>query len=168
MKRAIFLVIIFLAACTTTKNISPPATLIPPTLSKEEAEFAIILSLKNAPKSEQQSAGMEMANKILNYALGEGYSRRQYWFYEGRGRDAVYAGFHHRKFYMRTEIRYNDREVIFKIVDSRNLKQSGSSIHKKALQWLGYLERDVRATLGAFDRIKYEKETLNKTSQPTR
>lgn len=167
MKKITLVLIILLVGCTTTRNISPPPTLIPPTLSKEEAESAIILSLKDAPMAKEQSAGMGMANKILGYVLGENYSRLQYWYYEGRGRDAVYAGFHYKNFYMRTEIKYNDTEITFKIVDSRNLKQSGNSIHKNALVWLNSLERDVRTNLGKYDRVKYEQEMLNKQIKPT-
>lgn len=162
LKSMIFLAAIFLVACTTTRNVSPPATLVPPSLSKEEAEFAIILSLSGAPKRSPQSPGMEMADRILNYALGEGYSPKQKWFYEGRGENVIYAGFHHRNFYMRTKIQYSETEVVFSIVDSRGLRQSRNSIHKRALQWLGGLERNVRATLGAFDRMKYEQEMQGK------
>jgi len=68
---------------------------------------------------------------------------------------------------MRIEIQYIDTEITFKIVDSRNLKQSGNSIHKKALVWLSDLERIVRATLGKYDRVKYEQEMLNKKIKPT-
>jgi len=165
MKKIILILIILLGGCTTTRNISPPPTLIPPILSKEEAEFAIISSLNDAPIAKEQSAGMGMANKILGYVLGENYSRLQYWYYEGRGKNAVYAGFHYKNFYMRTEIKYNDTEITFKIVDSRNLKQSGKSIHKNALVWLNKLERNVRANLGKYDRVKYEQEMLNKQTQ---
>ena len=161
MKRILILIPIFILACTTVRNISPPPTTIPPSLSKDEAEYAIMLSLKDPPKPTNKSAGLEIADRILSYAFGEGYSRRQYWFYEGRGNDLIYAGFHFRHYYMRTEIRYDDKEITFKIVESRNLKQSKNRIHAKAMQWLGYLERNVRATLGAYDRYKYEQEKMS-------
>lgn len=158
MKKILLLVVLLsLVACTTTKNISPPPTKIPTSLSKAEAEYAIISALKDAPK--ENNAGVEITDNILRAVLG---TRKQYWFYEGRGRDLINAGFRYRSFYMRAEVHYDDSEVNFKIVESRNLKQSGDSIHKKALVWLNYLERDVRATLGAFDRIKYEQELQNK------
>jgi len=110
-------------------------------------------ALKGAPK--ETNAGVEITNNIIRAVLG---TKKQYWFYEGRGRDLINAGFRYRSFYMRAEVRYDEKEIIFKIVESRNLKQSGDSIHKKALVWLNYLEQDVRATLGAFDRVKYEQE----------
>jgi len=167
MKKLTIIFYILLVGCTTTKNISHPPTLIPPTLSKEEAESAIILSLKDAPTVKEQGAGIEITNKVLRTVLGDAYSRRQYWYYEGRGRDTVYAGFHYKNFYMRIEIQYTDTEITFKIVDSRNLKQSGNYIHKKALVWLSRLERIVRSYLGKIDRVKYEQEMLNKQIKPT-
>lgn len=158
MKSMIFLAAIFLVACATTRNVSPPATLVPPSLSKEEAEFAIILSLSGAPQWNQDGPEAERAERILAYAFGEEKPRRKHWFYEGRGPNLVYAGFRYRAHYMRAEIKYSETEVTFKIVDSRGLRQSGNSIHKMALKWLGSLERDVRITLGAYDRVKYEQE----------
>lgn len=160
-KLFLLLSLITLTACTTTKNISPPPTIIPQSLSKIETEYAIMSALKGAPKTTNVS--VEITDKVLDAVLGV---KRQYWFYEGRGKGLINAGFHYRSFYMRAEVSYNDKEVNFKIVDSRNLKQSANSIHKKALIWLSYLERDVRATLGAFDRIKYEQELIknNKAS----
>ena len=155
-KLLLLLVVLTLSACATTKNISPPPTMIPSSLSKAEAQYAIMSALKDAPK--ETNVGIKITNQIFGAALGV---RKQYWFYEGRGKGLINAGFHYRSFYMRVEIYYNDKEVNFKIVDSRNLKQSGNSIHKNALIWLSHLERDVRATLGAFDRIKYEQELLN-------
>ena len=164
-KLSIFLIIMFLSACTTTKNISPPPTLIPGALSNEEVEFAIMLAVKDAPRTKYSNEGMKMADDILAYALGRGYTKKKYWSYEGRGKNIIYAGFNYRSYYLRAEVRYNENNVNFKIVDSRNMKQDEKNIHKNALVWLGYLERDIRATLGAIDRYKYEQELLNKAQQ---
>lgn len=159
-KLLLLLAVLNLSACTTTENISPASIAIPASLSMSEAEFAIMLTLKGAPKV--SNIAIAITDKILAGVFGV---RKQYWFYEGRGQNLVNAGFHYRNFYMRVEISYNEKDVNFKIVDSRNLKQSGNSIHKKALVWLSHLELDVRETLGAFDRVKYEQELLDKTTE---
>ena len=164
-KISMFVIVLLLAACTTTKNISPPPTIIPTALSNDEVEFAIMFAVKDAPRTKYSAEGMKMADEILAYALGRGYTKKKYWSYEGRGKNIIYAGFNYRSFYLRAEVKYDADNVNFKIIDSRNMKQDEKNIHKKALIWLGYLERDVRATLGAIDRYKYEQELLNKQQQ---
>jgi len=173
MKKITLVLIILLVGCTTTRNISPPPTLIPTALSKEEVASVILFSLRDAPVIREQTVEnkttnriLGMVDRVLDSALGNNRFR-QYWRYEGRmGKDTIYAGFHYKNFYMRTEIKYNETEITFKIVDSRNLKQSGDYIHKNALVWLSRLERNVRANLGTYDRVKYEQEMLNKQIKP--
>lgn len=158
MKKILLVLMLFLAACSTTRNVSPPPTMVPPALSQKEVEQAVMLALKDAPRPSQQSLGSAIVDKIFDRAFGDGLSRKQYWYYEGRGDNVVFAGFYHSDYYMRAEVSYSAREVKFRIVDSRNLQQTKYRIHKNALVWLGYLERDVRASLGSLDRLKYEQE----------
>jgi len=159
---ALFL-LIFLSGCTTTANISPKPTPIPCALSKEETRQAIMATLNDSPKK-KLTQGQERTDKLLGFFLGEGYSRSQYWFYEGSGRDIVYTGYHNGNHYMRVEVRYSETDITYEIVDSKNLKQSHDSIHKNVFVWLGNFDRIIRANLGKYERYKIE--TKNLTSSP--
>jgi len=160
MKKLFLLPILLLlfTGCRTTLNVSPPPTSVPPSLTAEEVERAILFTLKDAPAEYVGSPGYQIADRLLGLAFGESYSRRQYWFFEGRGDHAVYIGYHNRNHYMRVEAKYDDKNITYKIVDSRNLRQSGDRIHENAFVFLSYLERNVRTSLGAYDRYKYEQE----------
>lgn len=111
--------------------------MIPESLSKQEVQVAIMIALRESPRKKQPNAGMEMADNILSEVLGHNYGRRkQYWFYEGRAEDIIYAGFNHKSFYIRAEINYGGDFIKYRLLESRNLKQSGNSIHKNAIAWL--------------------------------
>ncbi|MCK5820214.1 MAG: hypothetical protein KAH18_13470, partial [Psychromonas sp.] len=55
-----------------------------------------------------------------------------------------------------------DNDINLKIVRSVNLKQKGNSIHKKALVYLYELDHNIRSTIGAFERMNYEKKLSKK------
>lgn len=106
---------------------------------------------------ENKALGIAKTEVIVERITNRTRSRHQYWYYEGkRGKDIIYAGYHRKKFYMRIEIKYSEDNLVFTIVDSKNLRQSKRSIHKSALIWLNELERKIRINLGKYDRIKYK------------
>jgi len=131
---------------------------VPSSMTEKEVEIAILFALKDAPKKEYSSEGMQMADDIIGIFLGSAYTGRKYWSYERRGQNVIYSGFHNRSHYLQAEIKYSTNEIQIAIVDSRNMKQDGDRIHKKAPVWLGILEREIRKTIAAIDRYKFEKE----------
>ncbi|MCK5819936.1 MAG: hypothetical protein KAH18_12010 [Psychromonas sp.] len=154
MKKIFLLLsLLSLGACTTTQNISPPAIHVPRSLSEQQTQSAILYSLTNAPTLEISSKKI----KILNEALTEYGVTKQYWFYDGQDKNVVNASFKFETYYMRVKITYNNKvhRIKLKIVDSKNLKQSGDSIHRHALVFLNQLDKNIRSTLAGFDRINY-------------
>ncbi len=152
-----------LVACTTTENISPPAIKVAQSLSKQDTEYAILFALTNAPTAKLSPKKIQ----ILNAAVNEYGSQKQYWFYDGQGKDVINASFKYRSYYMRVKISYKDKNINLKIVNSRNLKQkndpiNGGRIHKKALVYLGGLDRNIRSTLAGFERINYQQKSNKK------
>jgi len=67
-KLFILFAVLFISACTTTKNISPPPTMIPASLSMAETEYSIMSVLKNAPK--ETNTGIAITEKILGAVFG--------------------------------------------------------------------------------------------------
>jgi len=150
------LTLLTLASCTTTQNISPPAINVAPSLSQQDTKSAILFTLTDSPTPNISSEKI----KILNAALRDHGRYKEYWFYDGQGNDVINASFVYRHFYMLVKISYKNKNIKLTIVKSRNLQQDGHTIHKKALVYLGGLDKNIRATLGGFERIKAQ--TTNK------
>lgn len=156
MKQLVLLAAIVMTACTTTLNTSPPPTVVPDSLSKQDVEQAIIMCFRDPDTAGEVSMGAHMAGELFYKRFGSDFIKK-YWHYEGRGEDKLKAGYTNRKYYMHVEIDYSD-DVVFSITDSRNLRQSDKRIHKSAVKWLGRLESDIRICLGEYDRYKYQQE----------
>lgn len=159
---SIILISIPIMACNTTRNVSPPPTPVPSEMTESEIEHVLISCLGSPSDQEKVSPGMHLANEILHYRFGGDFIKKRYWNYEGRDEGEVFAGFNNRKYYMRVRMAYDTENVRFYIVDSRNLRQTETSIHKTALRWLGGLESGIRSCLWEYDRLRYENDTLNK------
>lgn len=66
------------------------------------------------------------------------------WLYEGENEDAVFAGYHVRKHYLRFAIIHRAEDIITIICDSENMKQREYSIHRKAPVWKESLNSRIR------------------------
>jgi hypothetical protein len=151
--------------CSTKKNTSPPPTVVPASMTENDVEYVLISCLGSPADQERASPGMYMANELLHHRFGGEFIQKRYWGYEGRGNGEVFAGFNSRKYYMRVRMAYNTKNIRFSIIDSRNLKQSKTRIHKSALRWLGGLESGIRSCLGEYDRLRYERGSFNSSSR---
>lgn len=166
IRYAFIFLTVFAVGCTSTRNVSPTPTPVPDILTVSDVEMAIMGALKDAPiqalefnaAQNDLSPGMELANKIIDTVLQSGNVHRNPWFYEGRRDGVIFVGYKHRNYYMRVEAKYDDSEIIYSIVDSRNLDQSKYRIHENALVWLSRLDIAVRANLGKLDQAKYEQQ----------
>lgn len=158
---AILLLLWMLAGCNTIRLVSPPPSSVPQSMTEEEIEYVLISCLGSSANDQNVSAGMHMANEILHRRFGGEFVQKRYWSYEGRDKDVVYAGFNNRSHYMRVKMAYSKEDVRFSIVDSRNLKQTKTRIHRNAMQWLGGLESGIRSCLWEVDRLRYERELFD-------
>jgi hypothetical protein len=91
-------------------------------------------------------------NVVMAPSHNRGSRSSQEWYFEDRDPQTVYAGFQHRKFYMRVAVRHDAQQVTMAIVDSHNLKQDEHSIHTKAFVYLQHLGTQVQRTLGTLAR----------------
>ncbi len=139
-------------ACRTVPNESPPPIPVPRSLAQADVELAVLLAIADQPVPPNLTPGQQIADNALSAIIGPGYESvsrpRQYWYFEDRDAGVVFAGFQHRSHYMRVAVRYDTNSVTIQILESRNLRQSGTRIHKNALVWLQSLENRLRRTLG--------------------
>jgi hypothetical protein len=159
MKKLVLVALmLILSACKTTENISPPPIAIPSGFTENEIKAAILMATMD-----QRGDGLTAGQRITDHAIGAilnnyasaGYSTN--WFFESNDGRIVYVGYRSGIYYMHVSVDYNTMTGIkLKIVDSKNLKQDGDVIHKRALQWLDSFENRLRVTLGLVARRKFE------------
>ncbi len=104
--------------CTTSERIYYPTQIhVNPSLTTEQKASAVMEALRGS------------------------------WIYENESEDAIYAGYHVRKHYLRFAIVFNDKGLVSIICDSKNMRQKEGSIHRKAPQWKETLNTRIRARL---------------------
>ncbi len=146
---------LFLACCSTVPNVSPPPIAVPSGLTENDVELAVLMAVADRPAPATLTPGQQITDNVLSAVIGRYDSvraPRQYWYFEAREPSVVYAGFQSGQVYMRVAVRYDARYVTMTIVESRNLKQDESSIHKGAFAYLQQLEGRVRRALGSIAR----------------
>lgn len=147
---------LFLASCMTIPNVSPPPIEVPHGLNENDVELAVVMAVAARPAPPNLTPGQQITDNVLSTVIraridpryrGVG-ERGPMWYFEDRGPRVVYAGFQYRELYMRVAVRYDASKVTMTIVESRNLKQDESSIHKRAFAYLQGFENRVRRALG--------------------
>lgn len=137
------------SGCNTRPN--KEQVLTPPTgLNDNAVELAVIMAVVDATKPPDLTVGQQITDNVLSSVL-RGYSSvrsRNAWFYEGREQGAIFAGHQRKGTYMKVRISYSATEIRLQILESRDLDQSDTRIHKTALIWLSDLEDRIRRSLG--------------------
>jgi hypothetical protein len=148
---------LILQACTTTSINSAQPISIPQNLTKQEVKLAILAAVYPEKVPREWTPAEQMADSALSAYFGYTYSRNSkgHWFVEEVKPNSVLIGFENRGHYFRTEYIIENTQIIQKIDGSRNLKQSGNSIHKAVFKWLGELESKTRASMGNISAMKY-------------
>jgi len=148
-KTIVSIILLTLAGCITIPNESPPPINVPNGLTNNQVQLALMMSIADKPLP-PLSPGQQITDNVLT-SLITGYESatpRQYWYFEDNDSNVLYAGFQRKNFYMRVAINYDNNKVVLEIVDSRNLRQTTTEIHKRAFQWLQTLENRIRRNLG--------------------
>jgi hypothetical protein len=142
-------VAVFSSGCNTRPNkeqvVTPPAG-----LNDNAVELAVIMAVVDATRPPDLTIGQQITDSVLSSVL-RGYSSvrsRNAWFYEGREQGAIFAGHQRKGTYMKVRISYSASEIKLQILESRDLDQSDTRIHKTALVWLSDLEDRIRRSLG--------------------
>ena len=119
--------------CTTSEKIwYTQRTHVPETLSLESVREAVLTALG---KSSSDPSWFTQNLK------GQ-------WFFEHDTGDVLYAGLSVRSHYLQLAISYDSTEVVSIVCDSRNLKQSKRSIHRKVPGWKQKVDARIRMELG--------------------
>ena len=149
--------VLILQACTTTNINSAQPISIPQNLTKQEVKLAILAAVYPEKAPREWTPAEQMADRALSAYFGYAYSRNSkgHWFVEEVRPNSVLIGFENRAHYFRTEYIIENAQIIQRIDGSRNLKQSGNSIHKAVFKWLGGLESKTRASMGNISAMKY-------------
>ena len=145
-------VVLGLLSCRTVPNVSTVPIQVPAGLAAGEVEYAILMGIGVPTETPGLSPGQQITDNLLSSVWGRYNSaaprREPLLYFEAREAGAVFAGFQHRHFYMRVKIRFDDREIALRVVESRNLRQTETRIHRWVLPHLRTLENRIRVALG--------------------
>lgn len=153
------MVLLLISGCRTTANIPPAPIIVPMGLTEKDVELAVILAVmdRSVPQElvqEKRAAG-DITNAITDQNYQKSRASKWPWSFEGTQKGTVFAGFDYGKFYMRVAVEYDTQYVQLTIVDSRNLSQTETRIHKKAFTWIQGLEKKIRWNLGEYSRLSH-------------
>jgi hypothetical protein len=112
-----FVLLLCLVGCQTVPNISPSPIPVPSSLTDHDVEFAILIAVADRAIPPTLPPGQPITNNTLsdivaiNVVMAPSHNRgsrsSQEWYFEDRDPRTVYAGFQHRKFYMRVAVRHD-------------------------------------------------------------
>ena len=152
MRRVLIIALALLFACRTVPKSQIQDIDVPPGLTAQQVEFAILVSLADQPPPDDLGPGAEITDRALKAWFGWRYqSIREAqgdWFLEGREPGMILAGLQRRSHYLRLALHYSASQIRFEILDSRNLDETETMIHQAAAQWIQDLEIEVRRALG--------------------
>ncbi|OBT12116.1 hypothetical protein A9264_02965 [Vibrio sp. UCD-FRSSP16_10] len=102
----------------------------------------------NMSKADKRSAVLRSLGMSSSEESFATHNFKGQWFYERESESTIYAGYKVRTHYLSVAITYTDTGLSTILCDSLNLKQSKSSIHRKAPQWKGTLDSRIRIEEG--------------------
>lgn len=157
-------------ACRTVSEVSPPPepvtlnTSLPPIeirygLAVEDIELAILLAIASPSKPPVLEPGEPITDDLLPAIIGRARRARgaeRPWYFAGRRPGLVFAGYDRGAVAMRVAIRYDEEIILLRIVDSRNLGQTGDYIRVGAFALLRKLDDRIRrSVLAVAQRNRY-------------
>lgn len=152
IRTALIVAVALAAAGCRTVPIPPPVTIdVPPGLTSQEVEVAVIAGILNTHPPVSYDPTRELPQREFDAMLARDFlatAHGRSWFPDARQGDVRYATVDTRGHYLRVAIHMNTRQLRIEIVESRNLLQSNGVIHKKAVAWVENLEAHIRRELG--------------------
>jgi len=142
---------LLLGGCKSVPNESPPPIPVPNGLNANDVELAILLTISDPNSQQPLSPGQQITDNVLTALLGSYDSvsnQRQTWFFEDREPGRIFLGYQRGHFYMRVAAKFDAESITLSIVDSRNLDQTETHIHKGAFSRLATLDYAIRRSLG--------------------
>ena len=118
--------------CTTNSSIYNPSQI------RTNSNVSIVL--KRAAVFAALGHSTSKANFTTSVFKGQ-------WFYEFESGNTIYAGYNIRSHYLNVAVNFNEKGIKTIICNSKNLKQTEDSIHKKARLWKETLDTKIRIEL---------------------
>lgn len=135
-----------------TRPIPEPAEIsLPPSISTQQAIVAIIAGILNTPPPAGYDPSVELTDREFDAMIWNGFvaqARGKSWFPESRSKNTIYAAVDTRGLFLRVRIDRGPEVIRISVVNSRNLDQSDTRIHKQAIKWLRNLEAHIRREIG--------------------
>jgi hypothetical protein len=147
----------FAASCHTMNINSALPITIPVGLGVQDVKLAILSAVYPEKAPHEWTPWEKMTDNALRAAFGFGYAkanRSERWFVEEVRANSITVGFDSGNHYFRVEYLIEGNELIQKIDGSRNLDQSGNSIHRAVFEWLGEMESRIRESMGVVSALK--------------
>lgn len=149
----ILLALIVSAGCRTTTIPTFDPIPVPPGLTANQVEVAILAALANTPVPKELSDGAAIADEAMTALFGpiryqSLKSSRHEWYPESRQPGQIIAGMNTRSHYLQVRLDFDTANIRPSISGSRNLSQSETRIHTNAIEWVYRLEDRIRRSLG--------------------
>ena len=138
-------------ACRTVPIPSFEPIMVPPGLSNQQIELAILSGVLNKPPPMGFDPGRRMSDEEFDRLVWDHYmrtARSRSWFPESRAPGIVYAAVNARSHYLRVSLTFDASLIRTEILASENLQQADGRIHKKAIKWITRLHEHIRRELG--------------------
>ena len=139
------------SACRTAPIPNFEPLKVPPHLTSQQVELAIIAGILNKPPPPGYDPTRPMSDEEFQRLLWEHFlrdARGRSWFPDSVAPGIVYASVNTRGYSLRVALEFNQSTIETRIISSENLSQSDSRIHKRALQWISRLHDHIRRELG--------------------
>lgn len=135
-----------LAKIDSAKPISVPSG-----LNKQQVKYAIASAVypdNPAPELTSSEKMTDSALKALFWFRYKNVDASNHWFIEEIKPDSVIIGFNKDNYYFNVEYLIEENQIVQRIVDSWNLRQTEKEIHPTVFRWLGELETNVKKSMG--------------------
>lgn len=141
----------FLAGCSSAPLSSIQAIPVPAGLTKDEVRVVIAAAAyerskpTDAPNPIIALIGSPVEAAIASRILKP---KERMWFVEEAPGDSVILGYTQQDYYLRMEYQVSGQTIVPRVLSSRNLDQSTTSIHEGAIEWIQALDVEIRRQMG--------------------
>jgi len=151
----LIIVVLLTASCRQVNIKSSKPISIPDSLTTQDAKLAIFNAVIPQSTLIKTKPYEEITDSFLSSEVKDHYPAwyREVrpgwrWFIEDIGPKSITLGFDTTKHYFRVEYIINQSEIVHRIVDSRNLNQTDTTIHRNVFTWMGNMDSWIRQSLG--------------------
>jgi hypothetical protein len=125
-------------------------------MTAQQREVAVIAGILNSHPPESYDPSRELPEQEFNALIWRhfvGTAPGRSWFPESRSGGTIFASVDTRGLYLRAAIEQSPTSLRISLVESRNLSQSETRIHKRAVVWLRNLEAHIRREVARMSAI---------------